>query len=319
MYQKLSSVFRATLILGFLALVGCGGAGSPLGGGGSSNSGGSNTGGTGNGGSGGTGSGSGSNGGTSEGDISGSGSTAGSGSDNTDDGSNDPIIGFSRPLVTLTFDDGPSSFYQNALPLLQKYGLNCTAFIISGAMDHWSDYMTSAQVAQVYNLGNEIGSHSVTHTDLTTLSLSATDAELANSQSALQNLIHVSIPSFATPYGASSKQVMKEAAKYYRAVRSAEMGLNGKNNFNAYNILVEKVKSNTPVSKVKTWIDRAKAKNAWLVLIYYKVDPTLTNRDAEPYNVFPSDLDAQLAYLKASGVTVKTFDQALDEILPQVP
>ena len=46
-------------------------------------------------------------------------------------------------LVGLTFDDGYDDFVRNALPVLQRYGFNATAFVIAGRLGgsttgiHW--------------------------------------------------------------------------------------------------------------------------------------------------------------------------------------
>lgn len=52
----------------------------------------------------------------------------------------------SKPLVSLTFDDGYASFYTEALPILKRYGAHATAFVVAGSIgqtepmtfDKWS-------------------------------------------------------------------------------------------------------------------------------------------------------------------------------------
>jgi hypothetical protein len=44
-------------------------------------------------------------------------------------------IGFNRPIVSLTFDDGLASTYSNGLPLLKQYGFVSTQFIVSGLLN----------------------------------------------------------------------------------------------------------------------------------------------------------------------------------------
>lgn len=227
--------------------------------------------------------------------------------------------GLNRLIVSLTFDDGYTSFYNYGLPLLQKYGFKSTDYIISSMITSGnSTYMTSAQVQSLYNAGEEIGSHTVTHPDLTTLSFAQMDAELQNSQATLQSLLGVPVKDFATPYGAANDQVITDAKKYYNSVRGVEEGYNAKNNFNPYNILVQNVVVTTPVSQVEQWIQQAQATNTWLVLVYHQVDPTLTNKTAQPYNTYPADLDSELSYLQSTNIAVETVSQALAEITSQL-
>ena len=223
-----------------------------------------------------------------------------------------------RPIVSLTFDDGYESFYKNGLPLLEKYGVPSTDYIISGVLGQDPAYMTSTQVKQLYNNKQDVESHTVSHPDLVTLTATQQDQELKNSQAYLQSLLGIPIKGLATPYGSANNQVLTDAAKYYSYVRGVEPGYNAKNNFNPYNILVQNIKVNTPVSQVQQWVQQAIATNTWLVLVYHQVDPTLTNQTAEPYNTYPADLDSELAYIKSTGVTVETMAQAFSEINSQL-
>src|SRR5688572_1331740 len=51
-----------------------------------------------------------------------------------------------KPLVCLTFDDGYATFYSQVLPILKRYEVPATAFVVTGAVgilepmpfDHWA-------------------------------------------------------------------------------------------------------------------------------------------------------------------------------------
>ena len=75
----------------------------------------------------------------------------GNGSLTTDDYSMmqaDAPPGFARGLVSFTFDDGIESTYRNGLPLLQKYGIPSTQYIISGLINT-PGYVTTADVTGI--------------------------------------------------------------------------------------------------------------------------------------------------------------------------
>jgi peptidoglycan/xylan/chitin deacetylase (PgdA/CDA1 family) len=224
-------------------------------------------------------------------------------------------VGFNRPLLTLTFDDGILSQYSNGLPLLQKYNLPATFYIISGMLGQ-EGYMTGAQVKSLYNVGEDIGSHSVTHPDLTTLRATQLTNELSRSQTSLQQLLGVPVKNFAPPYGLINNNVLTQIKKYYQTSRGIESGLNDKASFNPYNIKVQDVDINTTPAQVADWIKQAQATNTWLVLVYHAVDPDSVT--VGQYDVLPSQLDAQLAVIKNSGIQVKTFSQALSEVQTQL-
>src|SRR3954470_4250228 len=106
-----------------------------------------------------------------------------------------PEVGFNRALISLTFDDGGASQYTYGNPLMQKYGMLGTYYMISGELnDTAAGYMTTAQMKALDTAGNEIGSHTVPHPDLTTLSITKLVAELTNSQTTLQNAIGKPVP-----------------------------------------------------------------------------------------------------------------------------
>ncbi len=73
-----------------------------------------------------------------------------------------------KPIV-LTFDDGYQDAYTNALPVLQKYDMFGTFYIIRDYIGK-AEYMTQGQIDELENAGMEIGSHSLSHPNLTTLS-----------------------------------------------------------------------------------------------------------------------------------------------------
>lgn len=221
--------------------------------------------------------------------------------------------GFTRPLLTVTFDDGWASQYTNALPLLQKYGILSTFYILSGELADQPDYMSSTQVKNLYAAGNEIGSHTVTHADLTTVSQSQLVQEVSQSQLTLKNLIGVPVTDFASPYGDYNTNVLTQIKKYYRSHRSVDEGYNSKDNFNAYDLRVQNVLSTTSAGQVAAWIAQAKVDNTWLILVYHGVanNPGL-------YDSYTDVFKQHVQAIVNSGVTVKTVSGALDEVTAQL-
>ncbi len=224
-------------------------------------------------------------------------------------------VGFNQALVSLTFDDGWSNISTNGLPLLQKYGLPSTQYIITGNIGA-PNYMTATQIRAFQTAGSEIGSHTVSHSDLTTLTATQLRSELADSQSTLRQLFGSSVAtSFASPYGASNDTAVTAIKQYYASHRSTDVGFNSRDFFNPYNIVVQNIDATTTNAQVAAWIDQAGAQRTWLVLVYHQVENQLAAGDT--YAVKTADLDTQLAYLKASGVTVKTLGAALADVTAQ--
>jgi peptidoglycan/xylan/chitin deacetylase (PgdA/CDA1 family) len=222
---------------------------------------------------------------------------------------------FNRGLVSLTFDDGWLDQYTYGLPLLQKYNVPATFYLISDALQ-WPGYMRVAEIMSLQAAGNELGSHTVSHSDLTTLTQIQLTNELLGSQTTLQGLFGGSFTDFASPYGAYNDQVLAEIQKYYRSQRTTDEGYNSRDSLNAYEIKVQDVYASTPESQVDSWLAKAAADHLWLVLVYHQVDPDPTA--ATIYGVSPAQLEAQLQAIQSSGLTPVTISSALDELLPQL-
>lgn len=76
-----------------------------------------------------------------------------------------------RPLpekpVIFTFDDGYRDAYENAFPLLQKYGFTGTFFVLTEFMDqNLPQYLSWSQAEEMSAAGMDIEPHTKTHPDL---------------------------------------------------------------------------------------------------------------------------------------------------------
>ncbi len=221
--------------------------------------------------------------------------------------------GFSQPIVSLTFDDGLASTYTNGLPLLEQYGVVSTQYLISGFLNT-PGYMTTAQASAFKAQGSEIGSHTVTHPALTTLTSSALNTELSQSQSTLRGLFGSDTAiDFASPEGLYNQSVLTAVKQYYRSHRSVDVGYNSKDNFDPYNIRVQNIEATTTPAEVADWVNQAINTNSWLVIVYHGID-----NGTDPYHTTPSDLSAELSNIRSTGVQVMTVGQALDTVLPQL-
>ncbi len=111
-----------------------------------------------------------------------------------------------KPII-LTFDDGYIDFYTNAWPVLQKYNLKATSFIITNYINQ-SRYMTWDMVKELSSSGLiTFGSHTVDHPDLRTLTSSQLTAEVEQSKQMIESQIGKSVTDFSYPYGDFNSQV----------------------------------------------------------------------------------------------------------------
>jgi peptidoglycan/xylan/chitin deacetylase (PgdA/CDA1 family) len=110
----------------------------------------------------------------------------------------------SGPVVTLTLDDGAISQYALAFQrAFQPHGANVTYFVPTGKIGSDPSYMTWEQLSTLAANGNEIGSHTVDHVNLTSSGLTYDQKvhQVCDSRQAL--LQHgLDAPSFAYPEAA---------------------------------------------------------------------------------------------------------------------
>lgn len=104
-----------------------------------------------------------------------------------------------RPVI-ITFDDGDTSVYETAFPIMGKYGLTGAAYIVGNYMDT-DGYMSADQIKELADAGWEIGSHGRSHRDLTKLEPVVQRIEIVNARKELQEATGSSIDTFAYPFG----------------------------------------------------------------------------------------------------------------------
>jgi peptidoglycan/xylan/chitin deacetylase (PgdA/CDA1 family) len=117
-----------------------------------------------------------------------------------------------RPIL-LTFDDGHWDFATDVLPILKKYQVKATAYIITGFIGG-SDFMTPDELQTVIKSGLvDVGAHTVHHLSLRGLPLATVQNEVDQSKTTLEQTYHVNAVSFAYPNGSfdeQAEQVVKD-------------------------------------------------------------------------------------------------------------
>lgn len=110
-----------------------------------------------------------------------------------------------KPIV-LTFDDGYSDFYTSAYPELKKRNMKAVSYIIVNDIGK-SNYMNTDQIKELSQNKIEIGSHTLSHPDLTKISADKVNVELTQSKEGLETMIGTKIISFCYPSGKVNAEV----------------------------------------------------------------------------------------------------------------
>ncbi len=121
-----------------------------------------------------------------------------------------------RPVV-ITFDDGNLSAYQNAFPIRQELGFVGALFIYVDRLDS-VHHVNVEQLLEMSDNGWEIGSHSMSHADLTeTASIAPYELlkyELLQSRLTVELAIDEPVVTFAYPYGRTNSNIRGILGEY---------------------------------------------------------------------------------------------------------
>ena len=109
-------------------------------------------------------------------------------------------------VISLTFDDGLSSQYQLA-PMLASRGVRATFYLNTGMIPaNPAGRMTWTNARALADAGHEIGGHTLTHADLTTLSAAEARRQVCNDRASLWSR-GFRAATFAYPQGRTNAQV----------------------------------------------------------------------------------------------------------------
>ena len=124
-----------------------------------------------------------------------------------------------RTIVTLGFDDSTEN-QMTAVQLLNQRGLKGTFYVISGLIGTSNGfYMSRADLDAIAAAGHEIAGHTLTHPDLTTVSLTQVQQEICDGRTQLQSWGFNPI-SFAYPFGSYNASVESVAKSCYANART---------------------------------------------------------------------------------------------------
>jgi len=149
-----------------------------------------------------------------------------------------PASAFGPPTIVLTFDDGCVNTLQHGLLPMERHGFRAIQFLVAGligASNAWDEadgearepLMDADQIREWLDAGHAIGSHSMSHPDLTQLAPVLAREEIASSKKRLEDLFAVPVDHFCYPYGAWSpavRDLVEEAG--YRTACTTEFGVN---------------------------------------------------------------------------------------------
>lgn len=131
-----------------------------------------------------------------------------------------------KKTIFLTFDDGYEDFYTVVFPLLKKYQMKATIYIIYDFIGR-KGFLTEKEIRELIESGLiEIGSHTLDHVYLKQAPESVIRKQIIESKKKFEERFGIEIKTFAYPYGAFTKEaidIVREAG--YTAAVSVIPGM----------------------------------------------------------------------------------------------
>jgi peptidoglycan/xylan/chitin deacetylase (PgdA/CDA1 family) len=145
-------------------------------------------------------------------------------------------VPFPDRSFVITFDDGYQSVYEKAFPLLDQYGMSATVFLTVGnkGINKHADRLPSregrsmlawSEIGEMRQRGIDFGAHTLTHPDLTRLSLSQIRMEVCDSKAIIEDNLGIPVTAFAYPYGRSDQRSYEIASECFDCACTDSLGL----------------------------------------------------------------------------------------------
>lgn len=114
----------------------------------------------------------------------------------------DVVIEKEKPMIALTFDDGPSAHTQRLLDIFQKYGGKGTFFVLGNTLDNRKETLKRMALQ-----GHEIGNHSWSHRQFTNISIDEVRDQIMMTRAKIYDITGVDCKLVRPPYGACNDEI----------------------------------------------------------------------------------------------------------------
>lgn len=182
------------------------------------------------------------------------------------------ITAATQPAVCINFDDGYESIFTKAFPIMQERKIRATSYIVTSWVGQ-EGMVTWDECRMLNSAGWDLGSHSHTHPDLTTLSGAQIDKELTTCRDLL---IAHDLPRaagfVAYPYGTNNElvQARMEANNMILGRAVISHYLTSPPNFK-YTIEARNIARTTTLADAKRYIDNAIAGGQIISLLFHNL------------------------------------------------
>ena len=114
-----------------------------------------------------------------------------------------------KKAILITFDDGYKDNYTNGLPVMKRYKMKGTIFVITSTIDKSRAYINSEEIKEFHQNNFDIESHTVNHRELNHMSYEEQLSELKASKETLDKLLSKETTAICYPVGRYNEDTLK--------------------------------------------------------------------------------------------------------------
>lgn len=224
-------------------------------------------------------------------------------------------------VVSITFDDTYADTIP-ALDLMKARGIPGTLFVNSQRVGYSAAFMSRTQLKTYADSGFEIGGHTLSHEDLTTLSIDDARANICADRTNLINLGY-RVTSFAYPFGAENPAIQQavrdcgyNSGRIISDLKSPATCLKCDTAetvppVNPYEIRTPaSIRPGFTLDQIEAMVTQAENdRGGWVPLVFHHISDDPTDSNSIPLATFTAFLDWLQA--RPSSTVIKTVDQVI--------
>jgi len=141
-----------------------------------------------------------------------------------------------NPAIAITFDDGYESVYTQAFPMIQRLGMKATVFLTVGSSTSKNSdlrlkpqnnrrMLSWREIREMHSYGIEFGAHTLTHPDLTRISIARATTEIIDSKQRIEDALSTEVSCFAYPFGSYNQNILEIVKSNFLCAYTTKLGL----------------------------------------------------------------------------------------------
>ena len=212
-----------------------------------------------------------------------------------------------KAVVSFSFDDCPVTGIDNGVKAIENEGWLSTVYVSCGLFEienHLGKMMKPADALALHESGHEIGEHTFSHIDATTLGLQKVQEDIDRNQAQLADLGVPASETFAYPYGETFPELKKIMGTRFKGSR----GINRRvhvNEVDLNQIGSLPLYTNT-LDGAAAAVKKISQSGGWLTLFTHDV-----RDNPSEYGCTPDTMKSIIEIVKNSGAEVLNIKSAI--------